>query len=88
MLARYAFLHEMNTSFMLNTFWAAEHLVLPILIFKYKTKEELSKNFNYHNITKYWAAAKDVVSEEAAQRMDGFDNYIGKVQGYFAKRYP
>jgi len=64
LLARYAHIHDMHASFMLNTFWAVEHLLLSILIFKYPTKEELSKSFQFHALTKYWEEVKELVSPE------------------------
>ena len=40
LLARYAYLHKMHSAFMINSFWAVEHLILSILILKIKEKEE------------------------------------------------
>lgn len=88
LLARYAFLHEMHSSFMINSFWAVEHLILSILILRIKDKEELKRLGGFHSITDYWQEAKAMLPGEKSTSMSKFDNYIGKVKGYFSERYP
>ncbi len=85
LLARYSFLHRMQSAFMINSFWAVEHAILSILVLTYKTKDELLEKFEPHKITKYWAEAKNL---KGIDGMEDFDDYIGVVQGYFAERYP
>lgn len=87
LLARYAFVHQMHSAFMINAFWAAEHLMLALLRLKY-SKEELGKLGDWHELPKYWQAAKEMVGGEKASSMSKFDDYIGKVKGYFQERYP
>lgn len=43
LLARYAYLHKMHSAFMINSFWAVEHLILSILILEITDIEELKK---------------------------------------------
>lgn len=91
LLARYAFLHRMHSSFMVNSFWSVEYLVLSILVFKYPTKEDLLRDHSSHDVHTYWNDAKklvSVVSADAADLMKKFDPYIGKVKGFFDERYP
>jgi hypothetical protein len=88
LLARYAFLHRMHFTFMMNSFWAVEHLLLSLLVFKFKTKDELFENLEPHAITKYWALLKSLVREEGSSVMGRFDGYVGRVRGYFDERYP
>lgn len=91
LLARYAFLHSMNSSFMINSFWAVEHLILSVLVFKYQTLPELQKEFEIHSIPKYWGKAKEIVEVKFpnwVSCMNKFDNYIADVMGYYNERYP
>lgn len=85
LLARYAYLHRMFSTFMVNSFWVAEHLILSILVLEDRGREQVDRS---HRITKYWEAAKNVVPEEMVSGMGVFDSYISKVLGYFAERYP
>ncbi len=88
LLARYAFFHNMNSAFMLNSFWAVEHLILSILVHKFKTKDEIMKIGGPHAITKQWNKAKRILSTQHASVMSRFDTFVGKVMGYFKERYP
>ena len=88
LLARYAFLHDMQTSFMINTFWCVEHLMLSILCFKYEDQAALGGKFKYHDLPKYWDEAKSMSPEEYRDCMSGFDDYVGIVTGYYKERYP
>lgn len=88
LLARYAFFHKMNSAFMINSFWAIEHVILSLLIFKVGDKEELKNYGGYHSITNYWKEAKKMLPVKESEAMSKFDNYIGKAQGYFSERYP
>jgi hypothetical protein len=87
LLARYAYFHQMNSAFMINSFWAVEYMILAILCLKH-TKESLGKDFDFHKITGYWTEAKSMVPEDRQVAMTKFDTYIGRVQGYYAERYP
>lgn len=88
LLARYAYFHKMNSVFMINSFWAVEHMILSILIFKVKEKEDLKDIGGYHSVTDYWNEAKEMLQDQESKAMSMFDNYIGKIQGYFSERYP
>jgi len=88
LLARYALLHKMHSAFMINSFWAVEHLILSILIFKVKEKEQWKDLGGFHSITKYWEETKEMMPDEISSKMNQFDDYIGKVKGYFSERYP
>ncbi len=88
LLARYAYLHDMNSTFMINSFWAVEHLTLSLLIFKVDDKEKLKEFGGYHSITSYWKEAKEMLPPKEKEAMCYFDDYIGKIQGYFSERYP
>ncbi|MGR3178829.1 MAG: hypothetical protein ACUZ8E_12310 [Candidatus Anammoxibacter sp.] len=88
LLARYAYFHKMDSAFMINSFWAIEHLILSLLIFKVEDKEELKSFGGYHSITSYWKAAKEMLPAPESTAMNKFDDYIGKIQGYFSERYP
>jgi len=88
LLARYAYLHKMHSAFMINSFWAVEHLILSILILKIKEKEDLKSLGGFHSITQFWKEAKEMLPGDKASKMSGFDDYIGKVKGYFSERYP
>ena len=90
LLARYAYLHKMSRSFMINSFWAVEHFILSALIPKYdlKGKDDLRKFGGYHQIFKYWTALKKSALPEVALGLGRFDGYIATVQGYFLERYP
>lgn len=88
LLARYAYIHNMSSSFMINSFWAVEHLMLSILIFDIEKKEDLSNFGGYHSITNYWKKAKELQTGTTSQIMNRFDDYIGKIKGYFSERYP
>ncbi|MBI9046986.1 MAG: hypothetical protein JEZ06_21040 [Anaerolineaceae bacterium] len=87
LLARYAYFHRMNTAFMMNSFWAVEHLILSILVFKYDGKEDLKKLGGYHSVVKYWEEIKTFIPD-AAEIMGNFDGYLSAIQGYFSERYP
>ncbi|MDG4813192.1 hypothetical protein P8629_09265 [Hydrogenovibrio sp. 3SP14C1] len=86
-LARYSFFHHMHDAYMVNTFWAIEHLILAILCFRYKDKNSL-KMLGFHRLTKYWKEAKTLTDEENASNMERFENFIGNVQGFYNERYP
>ncbi len=88
LLARYAFIHKMNSAFMINSFWAIEHLILSLLVFKVEGKEDLKSFGGYHAITSYWKETKEMLPDPESTAMSKFDNYIGKIQGYFSERYP
>lgn len=88
LLARYAFLHRMHSAFMINSFWAVEHMILSILMAKMKTKGELKELCDFHSITQYWKEAKCFLPKEKSLLMNGFDDYVGRVRGYFDERYP
>lgn len=88
LLARYAFLHRMHSAFMINSFWAVEHLILSILIPEIRTKDQLRERGEFHEITRYWNEAKGLVPEDRCSSMSGFDDYVGRVSGYFDERYP
>ncbi len=88
LLARYSFFHKMHSAYMVNAFWAVEHLILALLCLKYSDKDSLYKLGGFHSLTRYWREAKEIVGEEKALIMSAFDDYIGKVQGYFQERYP
>lgn len=81
-LARYSYFHRMSYAFMVNTFWAVEYLCLSVLVFKY-TKDDL----NVHQLPDYWNMVKEMVSPPISKNMGKFNDYIGKVQGYFSERY-
>jgi hypothetical protein len=87
LLARYAYLHKMHTSFMINSFWAIEHLILSILILAMQDKRTLKEIGGNHSITKYWEFAKTMLPDKAVS-MKKFDAYIGKVMGFYSERYP
>ncbi len=88
LLARFAFLHRMHSAFMVNSFWAVEHLVLSILALHGESKEGLRELGGFHEIGKYWMKAKALLPGDMASLMDGFDDYVGKVRGYYSERYP
>ena len=75
--ARYAFFHRMNAAFMMNAYWAVEHMVESILIY---TKNESEHS---HSLMSDWEKAKDALSEESDFLMDRFDDYIEEVGTYF-----
>lgn len=87
LLSRYSYLHRMNYSFMINSFWTTEYLILAILTLKYETKNSLLKEFKPHKLTEYWRNAKTIIPKKLKE-MEKFDNYIGDIQGYFNERYP
>ncbi len=78
--ARYAFFHRMNAAFMMNAYWAVEHMVESILIY---AKEEIKHS---HSLMSDWEKAKDALSEESTFLMDRFDDYIEEVGTYFDQR--
>lgn len=88
LLARYAFFHKMHSAYMVNAFWSVEHLILALLCLKYNDKDSLRDLGGFHSLTGYWREAKELVGEEKASTMSKFDDYIGKVKGYFQERYP
>ena len=75
--ARYAFFHRMNAAFMMNAYWAVEHMVESILIYK---KRESGHS---HSLTSDWERAKDALFEESTFLMNQFDDYIEEVGTYF-----
>lgn len=89
LLARYAFIHKMDYSFLINSFWAVEYSILPALSLKYKDLEELkNSDLSFHQITKYWDTAKIIAGGKKSSAMNQFDSYVGKVYGYYKHRYP
>lgn len=86
-LARYAFFHGMSHAFMINSFWAAEHLMCSLLVFHYPDKDSLHKLGDFHNLTRYWSEIKKRYPTHTP-RMERFDDYIGHLKGFSAFRYP
>lgn len=82
------FLHKMQSSFMINSFWAVEHLISSVLVFKYKNFNDLKNNFIPHDIVKYWDKVKEKFPKETIENANNFNNYISEVKGYYDERYP
>lgn len=88
LLARYAYIHNMSISFIINSFWTVEYLLLSLLIFKYKDLSKLKSAIKLHDISAYWKEVKKIIGKEQADKMSHFDPYIANVKGYYSKRYP
>jgi len=88
LLARYAYLHEMHSAFMINSFWAVEYALLAMLRLKFKTKVELGAAAGgLHSLTKYWKLVMDMVSAPQRAAMQKFESDVSRVQGHFKERY-
>ncbi len=87
-LARFGYFHKMERSYMVNGFWTVEYLLLSILALKYEDLEALKKEMKLHKLTQYWNEIKNLRSNpEEIEAMKYFDNFIGKIQGYYEERY-